>query len=130
MAHGGARKGAGRKRGVDNALTLRTRRQQIQAEAKAEAIKEVVREVRKKGDTPLEYMLSVMRDDTVDNKRRDAMAAAAAPYLHPRLSNATLNVKNTGSLRELTTDELIAALQSKRDSGGTAEAEEGNGRPN
>lgn len=128
MARGGARPGAGRKKGIVSFKdSLATR---IQTEAKAEAIREVVREVRKKGDTPLEYMLSVMRDDTVDNKRRDAMAAAAAPYLHPRLSNATLNVKNTGSLRELTTDELIAALQSKRDSGGAAEAEEGNGRPN
>lgn len=127
MARGGARPNAGRKRG---ALTFEASlKEKIKAEAKAEAVKEVVREVRKKGDTPLEYMLSVMRDDTVDNKRRDAMAAAAAPYLHPRLSNATLNVKNTGSLRELTTDELIAALQSKRDSGGAAEAEEGNGRP-
>lgn len=128
MARGGARPGAGRKKGIVSFKdSLATR---IQTEAKAEAIREVVREVRKKGDTPLEYMLSVMRDDTVDNKRRDAMAAAAAPYLHPRLSNATLSVKNTGSLREMTTDELIAALQSKRDSGGTAEAEEGNGRPN
>lgn len=128
MARGGARPGAGRKKGIVSFKdSLATR---IQTEAKAEAIREVVREVRKKGDTPLEYMLSVMRDDTVDSKRRDAMAAAAAPYLHPRLSNATLSVKNTGSLREMTTDELIAALQHKRDSGGTAEAEEGNGRPN
>ena len=32
------------------------------------------------------YMLSVMHDLAADHKRRDAMAMAAAPYLHARLS--------------------------------------------
>jgi hypothetical protein len=31
-------------------------------------------------------MLSVMRDANTDAKRRDAMAMAAAPYLHPKVS--------------------------------------------
>ncbi len=35
---------------------------------------------------PLDYMLSVMRDANAEPKRRDAMAMAAAPYLHPKLS--------------------------------------------
>ena len=35
---------------------------------------------------PLDYMLSVMRDSAADIRRRDAMAMAAAPYLHPRLT--------------------------------------------
>jgi hypothetical protein len=38
------------------------------------------------GILPLNYMLSVMRDPALDHKRRDAMAMAAAPYLHPRLT--------------------------------------------
>jgi hypothetical protein len=38
------------------------------------------------GTLPLDHMLSVMRDPAVDSKRRDAMATAAAPYLHSRLS--------------------------------------------
>ena len=38
------------------------------------------------GILPLDYMLTVMRDHTADSKRRDAMAMAAAPYLHPRLT--------------------------------------------
>jgi hypothetical protein len=38
------------------------------------------------GILPLDYMLSVMRDPAADLKRRDAMAMAAAPYLHPKLS--------------------------------------------
>ena len=35
------------------------------------------------GTLPFHYMLSVMRDPAADHKRRDAMAMAAAPYLHP-----------------------------------------------
>jgi hypothetical protein len=31
-------------------------------------------------------MLAVMRDPAADQKRRDAIATAAAPYLHARLS--------------------------------------------
>ena len=38
------------------------------------------------GVLPLNYMLSVMRDTNADQKRRDAMTIAAAPYLHPKLS--------------------------------------------
>jgi hypothetical protein len=45
------------------------------------------------GILPLDYMLSVMRDSAADHKRRDAMAMAAAPYLHSRLTaiDAKLN---------------------------------------
>jgi hypothetical protein len=39
------------------------------------------------GKMPLDYMLTVMRDPKADGKRRDAMAIAAAPYLHPKLSS-------------------------------------------
>ena len=38
------------------------------------------------GMMPLDYMLAVMRDYRADDRRRDAMAAAAAPYLHSKLS--------------------------------------------
>jgi hypothetical protein len=38
------------------------------------------------GVLPLDYMLTVMRDPAADDKRRDAMAMAAAPYLHSKLS--------------------------------------------
>ena len=46
------------------------------------------------GVLPLDYMLRVMRDNAADSKRRDAMAMAAAPYLHPRLTaiDAKLNL--------------------------------------
>ncbi len=71
MARGGARPGAGRKPG-----------------SKAQATKQALEAVGA-GEMPLEYMLRVMRDHTADEKRRDAMAAAAATYIHPRLSSVT-----------------------------------------
>jgi hypothetical protein len=36
------------------------------------------------GESPLGYMLRVMRDPTVEDPRRDEMARAAAPYVHAR----------------------------------------------
>jgi len=36
------------------------------------------------GQLPLDYMLNVMRDPKASDVRRDDMAKAAAPYLHPR----------------------------------------------
>jgi len=35
----------------------------------------------------LDYMLRVMRDETAEPTRRDAMAKAAAPYVHPSLAS-------------------------------------------
>jgi hypothetical protein len=67
MARG--RKTGGRQKGARNRAT---------GEARAAAAAT--------GVLPLAYMLSVMRDPAVDHKRRDAMAMAAAPYLHPRLT--------------------------------------------
>jgi hypothetical protein len=67
--HGGRRAGAGRKPG---ATTRRTR--EIAERAIAEGV------------PPLEYMLAVMRDEQADLHRRDEMAKAAAPYIHPRLA--------------------------------------------
>lgn len=43
------------------------------------------------GETPLEYMLRVMRDQTQEWSTRNDMAKAAAPYMHPRL--ATTEIK-------------------------------------
>jgi hypothetical protein len=45
------------------------------------------------GETPLEYMLRVMRDTKADTHRRDEMAKAAAPYIHPRLASIEQSVE-------------------------------------
>ena len=47
------------------------------------------------GETPLDYMIRVMRDETTEPSRRDDMARAAAPYLHPRLSAVDLTSKDS-----------------------------------
>ena len=65
---GGKRSGAGRKKG---SVTRRTQ--------------ELISRAAEDGETPLEYMLRVMRTSN-DDKRKDAMAQAAAPYIHPKLA--------------------------------------------
>lgn len=39
---------------------------------------------RKTLQTPLEYMIAVMNDETVEPERRDRMAYQAAPLYHPK----------------------------------------------
>ena len=70
MPRGGLRPGAGRKPG---SLTRRTR--------------EIAEQAAGDGITPLEYMLTVMRDSDEPPERRDEMAKAAAPCMHPRLAS-------------------------------------------
>ena len=81
MAHG--RKTGGRQKGARNRATA-------EARAAAEAT----------GIMPLHYMLSVMRDANAEPKRRDAMAMAADPYLHPRLTSVEAAKAEQPSLAE------------------------------
>lgn len=58
--------------------------------------------VQASGLTPLDYMLALMRDENADPTRRDDMARAAAPYIHPKLASleakvdasVTVNIKH------------------------------------
>jgi hypothetical protein len=79
----------GRQKGTRNRATA-------EARAAAEAI----------GILPLTYMLEAMRDAKADQKRRDAMAIAAAPYLHPKLS--TIDAKLNGVAQ---TQERVSSIQ-------------------
>jgi hypothetical protein len=74
--HGGKRSGAGRKPGVPTKKTA-----------------ERIAAIEASGETPLDYMLRVMRDPTVDHERRDRNAAQAAPYVHPKLAQIDSNAK-------------------------------------
>jgi hypothetical protein len=79
MARGsqpGERRG-GRQKGARNKATT----------AKAKAIAA-------SGLTPLDWMLSVLRDPTIDYDRRDKAARDAAPYVHPRLASTELSGKD------------------------------------
>jgi hypothetical protein len=59
------------------------------------------------GILPLNYMLSV-RDPAVDHKRRDAMAMAAAPYLHPRLT--AIDAKLSPAVAQPSPQKLCSSL--------------------
>lgn len=74
-------KTGGRKKGVPN---------------KANAAKAA--EMAATGETPLDYMVRIMRDRSADNDRRDKMAAAAAPYVHPKLANIEHAGKDGGPI--------------------------------
>lgn len=76
MARGGKRPGAGRPK---SAITTRAR------ELAADALN---------GLTPLDYLLSIMRNEAGDPESRLEAAKAAAPYVHPRLQA----VEMSGSL--------------------------------
>ncbi len=62
-------------------------------------------EVAASGITPLEYMLSIMRNDEADEAKRLDAAKAAAPYVHPRLAA----VEHSGEMH-LTHEEFLAGL--------------------
>lgn len=86
MAHGGNRKGAGRKVG---AVTTKTR--------------ELVERAIADGETPLDYMLNTMRDDTKPPDLRFEAAKAAAPYVHPKLAAVEHSGKDGGPLQVIIT---------------------------
>jgi hypothetical protein len=98
QTRGGVREGAGRKPG-------RPAKKKPAHPAPIEVTREVIRESRATGETPLEYMLRVMRTpvtavtqegkevlDLSHEDRRDRMAMAAAPYLHARLSGVAFQM--------------------------------------
>lgn len=80
--NGGKRPGAGRPKGAKQVVT-------------EEAIRKAGQ-----GETPLEYMLRVMRDKSIDTDRRDKMAMGAAPYVHAR--GVEVTGKDGGPLETVT----------------------------
>ena len=69
MAHGGKRRGAGRKPG---SITRRTR--------------EIAESAAAKGLGPLDYLLSIMRDETAEQRDRIKAASEVLPYMAARIS--------------------------------------------
>lgn len=88
---GGKREGAGRKLG---SASKRTR--------------EIADKAAENGEMPLEYMLRVMRDKTVDYQRRDWAADKAAPYVHNRLAAVEHTGKDGGAIEQKIDLESIA----------------------
>ena len=85
MPRGGARPGAGRKRG---SVTKKTA--------------EISRQAAAQGITPLEVMMSAMRSfyENGDMEKAVTVAASAAPYMHPRLSASSVDAKHSGDMTQ------------------------------
>jgi hypothetical protein len=79
---GGKRENAGRKPGVPNKAT---------AEKRAE--------IEASGLTPLDYMLSVLRDENKPADMRMDAAKAAAPYVHAKLASVEHKGEDGGPLQ-------------------------------
>lgn len=105
---GGARMGAGRPKGA-----LNKKHSELLASA-AEA-----------GLTPIEYMLSVMRDEKADTKDRAWAAEKAAPYIHPRPSpianRIEIELPDTSTIEGVT--QAMAAITKAVSSGAIAPTE-------
>jgi hypothetical protein len=56
-------------------------------------------EISSTGETPLDYMLRVMRDPQADHERRDKMAVGSAPYVHAKLASVEHSGKDGGPLK-------------------------------
>jgi len=81
MARGGKREGAGRPEG---AVTKRSR--------------EVANKAAEEGLMPLDYMLSILRNEDADVKDRMWAAEKAAPFVHPKLANVEHSGKDGGDI--------------------------------
>ena len=79
---GGRRRGAGRPKGSKNKRSF-----------------EVLKNHVLKGMTPVEYMIKTMRNHALPAERRDRMAIAVAPYIHPRLMTHEVSGKAGGALQ-------------------------------
>jgi hypothetical protein len=108
MPRGGYRPGAGRKKG---AAEIRTRR--------------IANELAREGLTPLEVMISTMRElwgqaqvAMTSGERLEkqlaacAVAEKAAPFVHARLSAVSAAVRQIRDVRDLSDAELTALVQS------------------
>ena len=103
MARGGKREGAGRRKGTTGIKSTKTRERIAVAERAIAS-----------GVTPLDYMLSILRDESNDKTERFAAAKECAPYIHPRLSSVEANVKvseHEDNLRRLRDAAMVTATQ-------------------
>lgn len=89
MPRGGYRPGAGRPKGAKNKLTV---------------LREVAAEY---GMTPLDYLLGIMRDESLPVEVRMFAAKAALPYCTPRLAAVRMAEESGG----MTHEQWVSRLQ-------------------
>lgn len=93
MPKGGYREGAGRKKGQ----TGNGRKARLKAA------------LHLGHEMPLDYMLRVLRDESVEPNRRDEMAKAAAPYLHSKMPQALVTPPRSEAAMTGDDEKIIAA---------------------
>jgi hypothetical protein len=77
----------------------------------------MLEEIASTGETPLQYMVRVMRDPEAPAARRDAMAIAAAPYVHSKLAQADVTDQhnyNITRVRFWTEEEWLASRDAQQ----------------
>jgi len=88
---------------------------------KKRAARKVSRTPEKSDDTPVGYMLKIMRDPKASPQRRDAMAKSATPYIHVKPAAKKKSVNGESSLKRrletarATLASKIAKLRSEGD---------------
>ncbi|MFT9025942.1 hypothetical protein [Acetobacter indonesiensis] len=95
---GGARTGAGRKKGGTSEAKVVGRKVSARVAKSLEAT----------NATPLEIMARVMAGDTSVTEMQFEAAKAAAPYIHPKLSAIQMNATVRRSVADMSDDELAA----------------------
>lgn len=106
---GGRQNGYGRAKGTPNKASTERKEALVQALKATETLPDEVA-----GLTPLAVMLTAMRRCWNRNQIAEAVkiACLAAPYMHPRLTSADLNVKHADA--EKSDEQLMAELQELR----------------
>lgn len=102
MSHGGKRVGAGRKPGTSTRMNEEARKQAAEG-----------------GLMPLDYMLSILRNDQLPPDARMDAAKAAAPYVHARLAA----VEHSGGIAFSHEDALAELDDEPEGAGNPSEAE-------
>lgn len=97
---GGPRPGSGRPKGAKSYTT----------KAKEAVLAEVLNRAVENETTPLEVMLTIMRDPATEPSMRFEAAKAAAPYVHPRLSQVDSRVTKVHDVAELTPEQIDRLL--------------------
>jgi hypothetical protein len=115
--HGGPRPNSGRKKGTKNPATI----------AKEAVLTEVLARAIQDETTPLEVMLTIMRDPASPAAMKFEAAKAAAPYVHPRLSQVDSRVTRVNDVSELTVEQIDRLLAERLVAGEAAHSQSQDG---
>jgi hypothetical protein len=68
----------------------------------------VLTDAQRVGITPLQYLLEIVRDDSIEAARRDRAAQAALPYCHARLAEKTKKAADAETAEKAGSDDAWA----------------------